>query len=255
MIPYFGWTSFSIGPLTIYTWGLLVALGFVVGTYLAYRRAKSRGLDAEKVLDLALWIFIASFIGARLLHVLFYDDGSFATAPLSILDPRVPGFSMFGGFIGAAIASFTFFYRHKLNWIAYADTLIWGLPWGCGVGRLGCFFIHDHPGTLTHSVLGVRYPNGEVRHDHGLYLSLIGFVTGLWFLWMNRKQRAPGFWLGSYMAIEGVTRFVLDFYRVADKTYLALTPTQWLAIPVFIGGCVIISSYAPAPEPFSEREV
>jgi phosphatidylglycerol:prolipoprotein diacylglycerol transferase len=144
-----------------------------------------------------LWIFIASFIGARLLHVLFYDDGSFASAPLSILDPRVPGFSMFGGFIGAAVASFAFFYRHKLNWIAYADTLIWGLPWGCGVGRLGCFFIHDHPGTLTHSVLGVRYPNGEVRHDHGLYLSLIGFVTGLWFLWMNRKQRAPGFLVGE----------------------------------------------------------
>lgn len=240
MIPYLGWTSFSIGPLTIYTWGLLVALGFVVGTYLAYRRAKSRGLDAEKVLDLALWIFIASFIGARLLHVLFYDDGSFATAPLSILDPRVPGFSMFGGFIGAAVASFAFFYRHKLSWIAYADTLIWGLPWGCGIGRIGCFLIHDHPGTLTHSVLGVRYPNGEVRHDHGLYLSLIGFATGLWFLWMNRKQRAPGFWLGSYMAIGGVTRFVLDFCRIADKTYFSLTPTQWLAIPMFVVGVYFI---------------
>jgi phosphatidylglycerol:prolipoprotein diacylglycerol transferase len=197
MIPYFGWTSFSIGPLTIYTWGLLVALGFVVGTYLAYRRAKSRGLDAEKVLDLALWIFIASFIGARLLHVLFYDDGSFATAPLSILDPRVPGFSMFGGFIGAAAASFAFFYRHKLNWIAYADTLIWGLPWGCGIGRIGCFLIHDHPGTLTHSVLSVRYPNGEVRHDHGLYLSLIGFATGLWFLVDEPQTACARFLVGE----------------------------------------------------------
>lgn len=240
MIPYLGITSFSLGPITIYTWGLLVALGYLLGTYLAYKRAKSRGLDGEKILDLSVWIFAASFIGARLLHVLFYDDGTFAAAPLKILDPRVAGFSMMGGLLGAAAISFWYFHRHKLNWIAYADTMVWGLPWGCGVGRLGCFLIHDHPGTLTHSFLGVKYPNGEVRHDHGLYLSLIGFATGLWFLWMNRKQRAPGFWLGSYMAIEGVTRFVLDFYRVADKTYLALTPTQWLAMPMFIVGVYFI---------------
>ncbi|MCA9389008.1 MAG: prolipoprotein diacylglyceryl transferase [Candidatus Magasanikbacteria bacterium] len=242
MIPYLGWTSFSLGPITIYTWGLLVAIGYLLGTYIAYRRAKSKGLDAEKVLDLSVWIFIASFVGARLLHVLFYDDGTFWAAPLQILDPRHAGFSMFGGLIGAAVAALLFFKKHKLNALVYADTLIWGLPWGCGVGRIGCFLIHDHPGTLTHSLLGVRYPNGDIRHDHGLYLSLIGFATGLLFLWMNRKQRHPGFWLGSYLVIEGVTRFVLDFYRIADKTYYALTPTQWLAMPMFFAGMVFVFS-------------
>lgn len=242
MIPYFGAVSFSLGPITIYTWGLLVGLGYLLGTYLAYRRAKSRGLDGDKILDLSVWIFVASFIGARLMHVLFYDDGTFAAAPLKIFDPRIAGFSMVGGLLGAAVIALWYLRRHKLNWIAYADTMIWGLPWGCGVGRIGCFLIHDHPGTLTHSVLGVKYPNGEVRHDHGLYLSLIGFATGLLFLWLNRKQRHPGFWLGCYMVIEGLSRFGLDFYRIADKTYFYLTPTQWLAVPMFVGGVYFITT-------------
>ncbi|MFO0765033.1 MAG: prolipoprotein diacylglyceryl transferase [Patescibacteria group bacterium] len=242
MIPYFGIVSFSLGPVTIYTWGLLVALGYLIGTYVAYRRAKSRGLDADKILDLSVWIFAASFIGARLMHVLFYDDGTFAAAPLKMFDPRIAGFSMVGGLLGAAVIALWYLRRHKLNWIAYADTMIWGLPWGCGVGRLGCFLIHDHPGTLTHFFLGVKYPNGEVRHDHGLYLSLIGLATGLWFLWLNRKQRQPGFWLGCYMAIEGLSRFGLDFYRIADKTYFYLTPTQWLAIPMFVAGLYFVTA-------------
>lgn len=242
MIPYIGWTSFQIGPITIYVWGLFVALGYLLGTYIAYKRAKAKGLDAERIFDLSTWIFFGAFLCARLMHVLFYDDGTFAHQPLLILDPRVPGFSMVGGLMGAAATALLYLKRYSLDWIAYADVLIWGLPWGCGVGRIGCFLIHDHPGTLTHSVLGVRYPNGETRHDHGLYLSLIGFATGLLFLWLNRKKRQPGFWLGSYMIIEGITRFILDFYRIGDTTYFSLTPTQWLTIPMVMGGYAILRS-------------
>jgi phosphatidylglycerol:prolipoprotein diacylglycerol transferase len=130
--------------------------------------------------------------------------------------------------------------RRGLSLLEYGDVLIWGLPWGCGVGRLGCFFIHDHPGTLTHFVLGVRHQNGEVRHDLGLYLSLIGFVTGILFLFLNRRPRRPGFWWGTYMLIEGLVRFGLDFLRLNDTRYLGLTPTQYLALPLALGGIWLI---------------
>lgn len=236
MIPYFGWTSFQLGPITIYTWGLFVALGYLLGTYLAFKRAKSLGLDGERVLDLATWIFFGSFIAARLFHVAFYDDGTFLSHPLQILNPRVPGFSMMGGLLGAFVAGTVYLKKHSLDWITYADTVIWGLPWGCGVGRIGCFFIHDHPGTLTHSLLGVRYPDGQTRHDHGLYLSLLGFAVGILFLLLNKKTRKPGFWLGWYLVIDGMARFILDFYRINDATYFSLTPSQWVAIPFIAVG-------------------
>lgn len=244
MIPYVHSTSFQILGITFQTWGTLVALGFAFGTFMAWRRAKAKGLDPDKVLDLAFWIFVAAFIGARLFHVLFYDPSYYLAHPLEAIDPRKPGFAMFGGFIGAAVAFVFYIRKHALDWISYADTLAWGLPWGCGVGRIGCFLIHDHPGTLTHFVLGVKYPDGNVRHDLGLYLSLIGFATGGIFLWLNRKERQPGFWIGTYMVIEGAVRFCLDFLRIADVRYFGLTPTQYLAVPMLAGGIWLIRKYA-----------
>lgn len=244
MIPWIASYTFQIGPVTFQTWGTLVALGFLVGTYIAYRRAKSKGLDAKHIPDIAFWIFVAAFIGARAFHVLFYDPSHYLAQPIDAINPMLPGYSMFGGFIGAAIAFFIFMRRYALDWIAYADAIIWGLPWGCGVGRIGCFLIHDHPGTLTNFVLGVKYSDGETRHDLGLYLSLIGFATGILFLWLNRKRREPGFWFGMYMIIEGLSRLVLDFYRIADVKYLGLTPTQYLAIPMLILGIWFVKKKA-----------
>jgi phosphatidylglycerol---prolipoprotein diacylglyceryl transferase len=236
VIPYFSSQTYSFLGLTLQTWGTFVALGFAAGIWLAHRRAKNRGLDEKKILDLAFWIVVASFIGARLFHVLFYEPGHYLAHPFEAIDPRKPGYAMFGGFIGAAIAFMWYARRQALDWIRYADAIIWGLPLGCGIGRIGCFLIHDHPGTLTDFVLGVKYPNGETRHDLGLYLSLIGFGTAGLFLLLNRQKRAPGFWLGTYMVIEGVSRFGLDFLRIADVRYLGLTPTQYLAIPLWIVG-------------------
>ncbi len=236
MLPYVQSTTLELFGIHFQTWGTIVAAGYAFGTYVAYRRAKAKKLNADLVLDLALWIFIAAFVGSRVFHVLAYNPGYYLAHPLEAIDPRQPGYAIFGGFIGAAAVFAWTMWRKKLAFFEYADTLIWGLPWGCGVGRIGCFLIHDHPGTLTHFILGVRYPDGQVRHDLGLYLSLLGFMTGLLFLWLNRKQRNPGFWLGTYMLIEGLSRFCLDFLRVEDVRYLGLTPTQYLAFPLILIG-------------------
>lgn len=239
MIPWIESHTFSILGITFQTWGTFVAAGYALGTYLSWKRAKEKGLDPNRILDLAFWIFVAAFIGARAFHVAFYDPGYYFEHPFDAIDPRLPGFSMFGGFIGAAVVFFWYMHRHALDVIAYADAAVWGLPWGCGVGRIGCFLIHDHPGTLTNFVLGVKYPDGT-RHDLGLYLSLIGFATGGLFLWFNRKQRQPGFWFGAYMAVEGISRFGLDFLRIADARYFGLTPTQYLAVPMFAAGAYLV---------------
>jgi len=234
MLPYLHSITYHVFGLTFQTWGTFVALGFALGTYVAWKRAKKKHLDANAVLDLAFWIFISAFIGARLFHVLFYEPHYYFHHLLEAVDPRQTGFSMFGGLFGAALATFVYVKKKKLNFIEYADTLVWGLPWGCGVGRIGCFLIHDHPGTLSHFILAVKYPDGTVRHDLGLYLSIIGFLTGGLFLFLNRKERRSGFWVGTYLLIESIVRFSSDFLRIADRTYFGLTPTQWFAIPLFI---------------------
>ncbi len=236
MFPYIESHTWSLGPLTFQTWGTLVATGFIVGTWIAAQRAKKNGLNPKLVWDMAFWIFLAAMIGSRVFHVVFYDPMYYLAHPLDALDPRRPGFAIEGGFFASAGVFWYFIQKHKLNFYAYADTLMWGLPWGCGIGRIGCFLIHDHPGTLSNFVLAVKYPDGKIRHDLGLYLSLVGFSIGLIFLAIDRlvpkEKRSPLLFLGAFMILDSISRLGLDFLRTVDVRYFGLTPTQWFAFPL-----------------------
>lgn len=233
MIPYIEATHFSLGPLTIQVWGMFVAAAFLIGTFVAARRAKRLKLESDHVWNMAFWMFLAAMIGSRAWHVIAYNPSYYLVHPLEALDPRTPGYAIFGGFMGAVVVFWYYTRKHALRWMEYADAMIWGVPLACGVGRIGCFLIHDHPGTLTHAITGVRYPDGEVRHDLGLYLSLVGFAGAIAFLILDKKPRPKGFWIGSFMLIEALSRFWLDGLRIGDARYAGLTPTQWLAIPLF----------------------
>ena len=84
MIPYFEWTHITLGPVTLYVWGLFVALGFMIGGHLSARFAKKQGLDDKILLDLLVWVLIGSIIGARLGYIFFYDAADILTRPLEI---------------------------------------------------------------------------------------------------------------------------------------------------------------------------
>ncbi len=230
MIPWIESHTYQIGPLTLQTWGTFVGAAFFVATWIAVQRAHRLGLQAQVVWDMAVWICIAAMLGSRLFHVVLYNPGYYLQHPLEAVDPRLPGFAIMGGILCGAAAAWYVAKKKGLDVIAYADALAWGVPWGCGIGRIGCFLIHDHPGTLTSFVGGVKYPDGQVRHDLGLYLSVLGFGIGLLFLLLNRKKRSPGFWIAAFFILDGVARFALDFLRIADRRIFYLTPTQWMLI-------------------------
>lgn len=233
MIPWIESHIIHIGPIPIQTWGLFVAIAFLSATAIAARRATSRGLNPRHIWDVAFWIFVGAFLGARAFHVLLYDPGYYLAHPLEAIDPRTPGFAIMGGFLGGAAAAYLFLKQKSLDFLSYADALVWGVPWGCGIGRIGCFLIHDHPGTMSSFALAVRYPDGTARHDLGLYLSLVGFVIGITFLVVDRFHGAGmklGRWLGLFLVLDGVIRFFLDFLRVVDRRIWILTPTQWILL-------------------------
>ncbi len=245
MIPYIESHSFFIGPVQIQTWGTFVALGFLSATYIAARRAKSLNLDPKIIWDTAFWILIAAMIGARAFHVVFYEPAFYLANPLEAFNPLRPGFAFFGGLAGGAFAAFLVLKKRGVEFLAYADTLAWGIPWGCGIGRIGCFLIHDHPGTLSSFAGAVEYPDGA-RHDLGLYLSWLGFGIGIIFLILSRyvirgtRYEKPGFWVGAFLLLYSVARFLLDFLRIGDTRWAVLTPTQWLLIPTAALGAGLV---------------
>lgn len=239
MIPYFQITQFHIGPIPIQVWGLMVALGILAGTAASARIAKKRGQDPKLIWDLAFWSIIGAFIFARLFHV-FYEPATYFAAPFEIVKIWHGGMSMMGGLFGAALFGIIYLRQKKIDVFSHADTAMFGLPLGIGIGRIGCFLIHDHPGTLTDFVLGVRYPEG-VRHDHGLYLSINGFILFLLFLWLARKKARTGTYLITYLLWDGTTRFLLDFLRatdgpIVDARYFGLTPAQYFSVIMIIIG-------------------
>ena len=242
MIPYFKFTTLSLGTITIQVWGLMVALGILCATWVAVRMARSRGQNEKIIWDLSVWVIAGAFLMARVFHAI-YEPGYYLADPLEFFRIWHGGFSVMGGFLGALIVGVWFLRKKHVDVYAYADTVIFGLPLGLFIGRIGCFLIHDHPGTLTDFALGVNYPDG-VRHDHGLYLSLNGLILFLVFLWLMKRKVKTGTYIVVFLIWYGTVRFFLDFLRatdgaIVDTRYASLTPAQYLAIAMVVGGVCI----------------
>lgn len=240
MIPYIEWTSFQLGPLTIYVWGLFVALGFLLAGAVAGWKIKKDGGDPRVIYDLTFWMLVTGIIGGRLGYILFYAPLEIWKNPLELVKVWDGGLSLFGGLFLSIAAGLWYLKRRKVDVWKYAGAAIFGLPVGLWIGRLGCFLIHDHPGTATDFVLGVEYPDGVTRHDHGLYLSLNGLLMFLAFLWMLRKKVRAEVYIGVFAAWYGAVRFFLDFYRIADVRWGHLTPAQYFSVALMAFGIVLI---------------
>ncbi|MBT6253646.1 prolipoprotein diacylglyceryl transferase [Candidatus Uhrbacteria bacterium] len=236
MIPYIEQHIWQLGPIPIQVWGFFVALGILVGLWVSARRAEKLGLEKKHIYDVGTWIILAALLGARIMHIVFYDGATYVQDPLEIFRVWNGGFSITGGFIGALIVAWFYFKKHGLDVWKYADATIFGLPLGLGIGRIGCFLIHDHPGTATDFAMGMEYPDGVVRHDHGLYLSINGFILAIVFALLARKKQPVGMFLAVFAVWYGIMRFFLDFYRAADVTYLGLTPAQYTSVLMLVAG-------------------
>jgi phosphatidylglycerol:prolipoprotein diacylglycerol transferase len=238
MIPYFAWSEIHLLGLTIYVWGIFVALGFLVGTFAAAWFAKKQNLDRKLIVDLAFWMIIAGIVGGRL-GQLFYTP-ELLSHPLLILMIWQGGLSFFGGLIAAGATAIAFLRFKRLPVLPYVEALAFGLPFGEMIGRIGCFLIHDHPGKETTFFLGILYPDGIVRGDHGLYLVLTSAFLAVIFLMLLRIKDRPGLFVGLFALYEGCVRFLLDFNRVTDVRYIGFTPGQFASIALAVAGGIVL---------------
>jgi phosphatidylglycerol:prolipoprotein diacylglycerol transferase len=248
VIPYVEWRVIQLGPLTLQVWGLFAALGTVAGAWWALREAKKRGLDLPAFETLILNIVIWAFIGARIVHAVFYEPAHYLTHPLDILKVWQGGLSSFGGFIGAAGAFFWAMRTKKMPLLPAADTLVSALPLALGCGRIGCFLIHDHPGTLAHGAgkwFAVNYPDA-LRYDLGLLLAVFDFAFFSCLVFSQvRKNKPDGFTFALFMTVYAPVRFGLDFLRAVDVRYFGLTPGQYGSIALFASGLYLFRRIKP----------
>lgn len=241
MLPYIEIQNISLGPLTIHIWGLMVGIGIFLGAFTSAKFAKRRNLDPKVVWDAVPWIIFGSIFGARLFYVVFYNPSYFIGNFWKIFAIWEGGMSIIGGLIGALLLGLWKLKKKKLDLWRYSGALIFGLPLGLFVGRIGCFLIHLHPGIPTNFFLGVQYPDGIIRHDLGLYLSINGLLLFIVFLIMMKKNATERSYIIMFLVWYGVIRFLLDFLRahegiMVDTRYYGLTPAQFFSIFMLISG-------------------
>ena len=262
MFPYFEQPSLRLGPITIHAFGVIVAIGVWIGLTLGSRRMRVLGLDQRLGDSLGAYALICGFLGAHLFALFLYFPARVLGDPWAVLRVWDP-LSSFGGVLGGLIGVLLFF-RVKgreldapTRW-AYLDVLAFVFPISLAIGRLGCTVAHDHPGVITRFPLAVSLQTTEAQayitgyyatagriaelppgpelaqfgfHDLGWYEFLyLAIVVVPVTLALARRQRTPGTFLVSFIALYMPVRFALDFLRVGDARYLGLTPAQWAAI-------------------------
>jgi phosphatidylglycerol:prolipoprotein diacylglycerol transferase len=232
VIPWFELPSFTLGPITIQSFGVLSALGILAAATLAGRAAGQLGKDPRVILDFAVVGVLSGVLMGHLVHLFFYHPEELRE-PLRLFKVW-EGLSSMGGLLGGVVAAVAWFRLKRIRFHDYADAFALGVAPGWGVARLGCFSVHDHPGVHTDFFLAVRFADGP-RHDLGLYEAILLFGIGAIVWALHRRDLLRGRLLAVLALLYGTGRFLLDFLRARDVAYadarhLGLTFAQYASV-------------------------
>ncbi len=229
-----------IGSVPLNSYGLALALSFLLGVKLAARRSARRGIPSDDITSMGVWIMLAAVVGSRALYVVTHL-GEFASSPIQIIAfwNGLYGLSMLGGVILAVITGFTYIARRHWPTWELADAVIPAFPLGIFITRIGCFLNGCCFGSPTHSALGVCFPPGSLPwesygsipiHPAQLYASAAGLFMFAALLLADRRRHFPGFIFCLFLGLYGATRFGLEEFRHFDHL-----PIDLLGYSAFAG--------------------
>ncbi len=220
---------FRIYNFPINTYGVLMALSFLVALYVAARLGERDGLPRERVYDLGLWMLLAGLIGSKLL--LMAVEPEYRNEPLRLLslDFLRSGGVWYGGFLGGLFAGVLLMRRYRLPFWKTADAFVPGIAIGQSIGRQGCFAAGCCWGRPTTLPWGVHFTeaghevtnvpivdaSGAELHLHPtqLYESFAMLALFFFLVWLHRRKRFSGQVLIFYALLYGLIRFTIEFFR------------------------------------------
>ncbi len=227
---------FRWGPITFYSYGLMLGFGFLVASTLATRRASRIGLNPAQIQTLSGIVLLAGIAGARAVYVLLNWE-MFDSNWLEIFRLDHGGLVFYGGLTGGIFAGVWYLRRAQLPLWKTVCLMIPPLVLAHAIGRIGCFLNGCCYGRPTHLPWGVVFPLETFsRHPTQLYES--GALVLLFFLLkeLERRDPKPGTVLLTYGVLYGTWRFLIEFLR-GDNPVVAwgLTAFQWMSLPLAVG--------------------
>ncbi|MCM8823629.1 MAG: prolipoprotein diacylglyceryl transferase [Candidatus Omnitrophica bacterium] len=209
---------FKVGPITIYTYGVLVFLGVIITYWLCLREAGKEKINKEVFSNIFFWTIIFGFLGARLLYIIL-EWRLFLEEPLSFIFGR-SGFVFYGGLISGIFGLWLLVKKFKLPFLKIADILVLYLPLGHFFGRLGCFSYGCCYGKPTNSWIGIKFlPNSPAgllgtkviptQLIEAFFLLIIFFILQ----YSKKKKNFPGKITIIYLTLYSIFRFFIEFFR------------------------------------------
>lgn len=264
--------AFSLGPLVVRWYGLAYVLGFAAAAFIVYRTARRwrLGMTEDNLLTLMVCAILGVVLGARLGYVFFYGDGYYFAHPLEILAFNQGGMSFHGGLVGLLIGGAVAAKLTGLPYLTLADLGSIAAPVGLFFGRCANFVNGELWGAPTDGPFGVVFGGAAgmmPRHPSQLYEALLeGLVIFCVLYALSRRMppRPQGTFVGLFMVMYGVFRFLIEFVREPDAQlgYLWggwLTMGQLLSAPLIIAGAALLvyawKKHRPQSGPASLEEI
>ena len=232
----------EFGFFKIFTYGLLVATGFLVAILLASSRAEKEGLDSQKVLDLCFYVMVSALLGARLLYVIV-EYRYFLDSPLEIFKFWKGGLVFYGGLILGVLISLWYLKRNQMPMWKTADLLAPSIALGQSIGRWGCFFAGCCYGKKTDVAWGITFtdprslaPFGISLHPTQVYLSLNAVFIFIFLMWLGKRKVFDGQILWSYGILYSIGRFLIEYFRGDDRGFpveQVLSTSQFVGVFIF----------------------
>lgn len=253
---------FEIGDFHVYSYGLMIGIGFLCCLFLAEKRCPKYGLDGSKIYSLGLWAIVGGLLGAKLLYYIV-ELPSILADPKLLLDVT-NGFVVYGGIIGGILAGFLYCMVNKLSFLKYFDITMPSVALAQGFGRIGCFLAGCCYGRETDSVFGVVFhdtpmaPNGVKLIPTQLISSAGDFLICFILCMAAKRTKKDGQVAGLYLLLYSVGRFLIEFLRDDPRGAVgALSTSQFISLFIFLAGAVVlivIQKAVPDKSGLSETE-
>ena len=230
---------FSIGPVTLHGYGLMIGLGFAAAVLVGCYRAGKMGLSQDHFTSIAICVLLFGFAGGKLLHVITCFD-QFLKDPLSTLGSE--GFVVYGGIITGILTIIIYCKLKKISSLEYLDLMSPSVAINQAFGRLGCFMAGCCYGRETDSFLGVTFPEGCLAPagvkvlPTQLFSSAADLVLFFILLYVAKRRKTPGMVCGVYVLCYSIGRFLIEFLRDDPRGNVGvLSTSQFIAIFTGIG--------------------
>lgn len=237
----------TIGPFTIYGYGLMIGIGIVAAYLTAERRAAKLKLDPEKIFGLVIWCLVSGYLGSKILYCLTVVD-RILEDPGYILRTIQNGWVVYGGLLGGILGGWLYCRHKRVKFLSYFDLALPSVALAQAFGRIGCFLAGCCYGKQTSGPLAVTFthsayaPNGVPLIPTQLISSALDFMNFFALVYLAKRKKAEGQVGGWYLIFYSIGRFFLEFLRGdAERGSVgSLSTSQFIAIFTLAGGILLL---------------